>query len=98
LLAELGYTNVQVHAGSASGGWPESAPYERILVTAASPRIPVALLAQLSVGGRLVVPVGPRTEQQLLVLDKGPNGLREHSLGAVRFVPLVGQGGFPEEA
>jgi len=97
LLEALGYTNLEVHAGSGSAGWPESAPYDRILVTAASPRIPVGLLAQLARNGKLVVPVGPRHEQQLVVIEKGASGIVERSLGPVRFVPLIGEGAWQEE-
>jgi len=98
LLARLGYANVSVHAGSGSAGWPDEAPYDRILVTAGSPRIPVGLLAQLKRGGRMVVPVGSRYEQRLVVLQKGPGGLEEHNLGPVRFVPLIGEGAWGDDA
>ena len=98
VLDQLGYTNIEVHIGSASAGWPAYAPYDRILVTAGAPRIPVQLVAQLAPGGRLVVPIGPRAEQQLTVVDKGPNGLLERSLGPVRFVPLVGEGAWPDDS
>ena len=97
LLAELGYTNVSVHTGSGSAGWPEEAPYDRILVTAGSPRIPIGPLAQLERGGRMVVPVGSRYEQRLIVVEKGPAGLIEHNLGPVRFVPLIGEGAWSEQ-
>ncbi len=97
LLAELGYTNVSVHTGSGSAGWPEETPYDRILVTAGSPRIPIGPLAQLERGGRMVVPVGSRYEQRLIVVEKGPAGLIEHNLGPVRFVPLIGEGAWSEE-
>ncbi|HVA24817.1 MAG TPA: protein-L-isoaspartate(D-aspartate) O-methyltransferase, partial [Chloroflexota bacterium] len=81
LLSRLGYDNVRVHAGSGANGWPADAPYDRILVTAGSPRIPIQLVARLKKNGRLVVPVGSRREQQLVVLEKGPGGLVEHNLG-----------------
>jgi protein-L-isoaspartate(D-aspartate) O-methyltransferase len=97
LLARLGYDNVVVHTGSGTKGWPDEGPYDRILVTAGSPRIPIHLVAQLRRDGRLVVPVGPRHEQQLVVVEKGPGGLVEHNLGAVRFVPLIGEGAWAEE-
>ena len=97
LLARLGYANISVHAGSGSQGRPEDAPYDRILVTAGAPRSPIHLVAQLTPGGRLVVPVGPRHEQQLTVVEKGPGGLAEHSLGPVRFVPLIGEGAWTED-
>jgi protein-L-isoaspartate(D-aspartate) O-methyltransferase len=97
LLAKLGYANATVQTGSGSTGWPAEAPYDRILVTAGSPRIPVRLVARLGRNGRLVVPVGSRYEQQLVVLEKGPGGLEEHNLGPVRFVPLIGEGAWGEE-
>jgi protein-L-isoaspartate(D-aspartate) O-methyltransferase len=96
-LRQLGYTNVQVFVGSGSTGWPQDAPYDRILVTAGSPRIPVDLVARMSKNGRLVVPVGSRYEQQLIALEKGPTGLVEHNLGPVRFVPLIGEGAWQDE-
>jgi len=97
LLRRMGYGNVEVHTGSGAGGWPEAAPYDRILVTAAAPRLPIHLLARLRGGGRLVAPVGSRSEQQLMAIEKGPHGLIEHSLGAVRFVPLIGEGAWSDE-
>ncbi len=97
LLADLGYANVAVHHGSGSTGWPEEAPYDRILVTAGSPRIPVRLVARLTRDGRLVAPVGPRSQQELIVLSKGPHGVEERSLGPVRFVPLIGEGAWDEQ-
>jgi protein-L-isoaspartate(D-aspartate) O-methyltransferase len=97
LLAQLGYDNVTVHTGSGSGGRPDDAPYDRILVTAGAPRIPIHLLASLRRGGRLVVPIGSRFEQQLMVIEKGPAGMSERSLGPVRFVPLIGEGAWSDE-
>jgi len=97
LLTRLGYSNVKVFVGSGSTGWPDEAPYDRILVTAGSPRIPIHLVARLTKNGRLVVPVGSRYEQQLIVLEKGPSGLIEHNLGPVRFVPLIGEGAWQED-
>jgi protein-L-isoaspartate(D-aspartate) O-methyltransferase len=91
VLDHLGYANVQVVAADGSGGWPPTAPYDRIMVTAAAPVIPHALLDQLALGGRLVIPLGGRTEQQLVVVERGHGGgLSERSIAPVRFVPLVG--------
>ncbi len=92
ILARLGLTNVKVRTGSAAAGWPEEAPYDRILITAGAPRLPVRLLARLRPGGRLVVPVGSLRSQRLLVIEKGSQGIKEHDLGAVQFVPLIGEG------
>ncbi len=97
LLHHLGYHNVTVHTGDGTLGWPQAAPYDRIIVTAAAPAVPPALLAQLREGGRLVAPVGTRRGQRLLVMRKDAAGpVEAAALGAVRFVPLVGQAGWAE--
>ncbi len=89
LLADLGYHNVHVRAGDGSGGWPEEAPFDAIVVTAAPKRAPEALFQQLKVGGRLVVPEGEAT-QVLRVYTRTETGFtREDAIG-VRFVPMVG--------
>jgi len=96
-LEYLGYDNVHVHVGDGTLGWPEDAPYDRILVTAAAPAVPLHLTEQLSANGRLVLPVGGRSDQQLIVVTKDKKGsITERSLGRVRFVPLVGAQGWPE--
>jgi len=94
-LAELGYANVRVVAGDGSIGVADAEPFDAICVSASAPRVPRALVAQLAPGGRLVVPVGSPDEQQLVrvrVLESGR--VRTKRLGAVRFVPLVGEGGW----
>jgi protein-L-isoaspartate(D-aspartate) O-methyltransferase len=97
-LARLGFANVQVTAGDGSLGWPEHAPYDGIMVAAGGPEVPRALLDQLAPGGRLVLPVGPVEHQVLLRVRRAPDGsFRRESLGEVRFVPLVGEEGWPEE-
>ena len=90
-LARLGYKNVEVRIGDGYLGWPERAPFDAIVVTAAAPSIPPALVAQLKVGGRLVIPVGASREvQELLVLTKRVDGGTDtRKILAVRFVPLV---------
>jgi len=94
LLAELGYTNVHVHAGDGSLGWPESAPYDGILVAAAAPDVPPPLLEQLAEGGRLVLPVGSRGFQKLQVWRRRGAEF-EHTDGLpVAFVPLRGEHGW----
>ena len=95
VLAELGYHNVEVHLTDDTLGWPEEAPYEGILVTAAAPDVPPALVEQLAPGGRLVIPVGARDVQELLLVTNSPGGLTTKRLGPCRFVPLVGAGGWP---
>ena len=95
-LADLGYTNVTVLVGDGSVGYAARAPYDGILVAAAAPRVPEAIKLQLSEGGRLVIPVGPPGEQDLVVIRRGPDGQFVESAGdPCVFVPLVGQEGWP---
>ncbi|MBX3172739.1 MAG: protein-L-isoaspartate(D-aspartate) O-methyltransferase [Candidatus Eremiobacteraeota bacterium] len=95
VLKRLGYTNVSIHQADGSQGWPGRAPYDAIAVAAAAPSIPTSLRQQLKVGGRLVIPVGPRDEQTLIRLRRLDfNDYREESLGKVRFVPLIGREGW----
>jgi protein-L-isoaspartate(D-aspartate) O-methyltransferase len=98
-LADLGYGNVHVLHGDGTLGWPEHAPYDAIAVAAGGPQIPQALLDQLAPGGRLVIPVGPDEGSQVLtrVTRVGPQKFRSEPLGDVRFVPLIGAQGWPEE-
>jgi protein-L-isoaspartate(D-aspartate) O-methyltransferase len=97
-LAELGYRNVHVLEGDGSLGWPEHAPYDGIVVTAGGPDVPAPLPSQLRVGGHLVVPVGPtRGAQELVrVTRRGVAEYARESLGAVAFVPLIGEAGWSE--
>jgi protein-L-isoaspartate(D-aspartate) O-methyltransferase len=88
LLRELGYSNAHVRLGDGYLGWPEAAPFDGIIVTAAAEHVPPPLVEQLTIGGRLVVPIG-RAEQDLLVLTRTADGLHEEERLAVRFVPLV---------
>lgn len=89
-LAELGYANVTVRVGDGYKGWPERAPFDRIIVTAAPDAIPDALVVQLADGGVLVSPVGPEGATQRLVrLRKHAGSITREDLGAVRFVPMV---------
>ena len=91
LLADLGYRNVQVRIGDGYGGWPERAPYDAIILTAAPPReVPRPLLDQLKPGGRLVAPVG-RGDQDLVRITKTPTGFKREVLERVRFVPMTGK-------
>ena len=96
-LRALGYRNVTVHLAKPELGWPEEAPYDAILVTAAAPRVPRALIEQLAIGGRLVIPVGRRTLQQLVSVTRQQDGVRVRRHGPVRFVPLIGHEAWPEE-
>jgi protein-L-isoaspartate(D-aspartate) O-methyltransferase len=92
VLRELGYANVQVRVSDGALGWPEAAPFDAILVSAAPREVPPTLLDQLAVGGRLVLPVGPSPEQQELQLWRRlpSGGLEKRGLMQVRFVPLIG--------
>jgi protein-L-isoaspartate(D-aspartate) O-methyltransferase len=88
-VARLGYDNVHVREGDGWLGWPEHAPYDAIVVAAAPPNVPAALLEQLAVGGRLVIPVGTQWRQELRVITKTSTGTRERTVIPVLFVPLV---------
>ena len=90
-LAALGYKNVEVRIGDGYKGWPEKGPFDGIVVTAAAPRVPQALVDQLKPGGRMVIPIGERWEvQQLLLIVRKPDGtLQQKNVLPVRFVPLV---------
>jgi protein-L-isoaspartate(D-aspartate) O-methyltransferase len=90
LLAELGYQNVRVRIGDGFDGWPEHAPFDAIVLTAAPERVPQPLLDQLRVGGRLVAPVG-RDFQNLVVITRMERGLVTQVIEAVRFVPMTGK-------
>jgi protein-L-isoaspartate(D-aspartate) O-methyltransferase len=90
LLERLGYRNIRFRTGDGYLGWPEHAPFDRIIVTAAPEKVPQPLLDQLKVGGRLVVPVGVFT-QDLVVFEKTESGIKRRSLIPVRFVPMTGK-------
>ena len=95
LLAELGYATVHVRTGDGSLGWPESAPFDAVIVTAAAPRAPDPLLEQLSPeGGRLVVPVGDRDLQQLTLIRRDGDAFETRRSVGCRFVPLLGRAGW----
>ena len=89
-LARLGYRKVHVRAGDGYKGWPEAAPFQAIVVTAAAPRVPAPLLAQLADGGRLVIPVG-EDEQSLRVITRTGARFDEQTVLPVRFVPMTGE-------
>lgn len=96
LLGEMALTNIVYHLGDGTLGWPEAAPFDRILVTAGAPKIPQPLIDQLVEGGRLVVPVGSASSQTLIAVDRYGHSTIEHSLMGCRFVPLLGQAGWTE--
>jgi protein-L-isoaspartate(D-aspartate) O-methyltransferase len=95
-LASLGYRNVHLRTGDGSLGWPELAPFEGIVVTAAAPRVPPPLVQQLADGGRLVIPVGPTEHQELRQVKKIGGRTTERLLHYCRFVPLIGRHGWRE--
>ena len=89
-LQQLGYGNVHVRVGDGYKGWPDKAPFDAVILTAAPPTIPQPLLDQLKVGGRMVVPVGSFV-QDLLLLTKTPQGIVQRTVAPVRFVPMTGE-------
>lgn len=95
----LGLDNIETRLGDGARGWPEAAPFDGIIVAAAAPRIPEPLPGQLAPGGRLVIPVGDLTSQELVVLERPMNGgvIKHRLAGGVRFVPLISRLAFTEE-
>ena len=96
VLRELDYRNIAVEPAGLVLGCPERGPYDAILVAAAAPAIPPSLMLQLRVGGRMTLPVGPREQQELLLVLKTGEGVSIQALGPCQFVPLRGPEGFPE--
>jgi protein-L-isoaspartate(D-aspartate) O-methyltransferase len=90
-LTDLGYRNIQVRSGNGYLGWPEHAPYDRIIVTAAPDDVPRALVEQLKIGGLMAIPVGV-DDQELRILRRLPTGLETITTLPVRFVPMTGKG------
>jgi len=94
-LERLGYRNAKVVTGDGSLGFPEAAPYDAIIVSAAAPRIPPALVEQLAMGGRLIVPVGESDQQVVQLVQRNADGTTSiRTLEGCRFVPLIGEQGF----
>lgn len=97
-LQEIGYKNIKFRVGDGSEGWPENAPYDRIIVTAAAAGIPEEVLRQLRVGGKMILPLGEKGIQQLVLLHKQETGrVQQKRLGEVRFVELKGKYGWKED-
>lgn len=94
LLLRLGYTNVQIEVGDGTLGFPPAAPYDVIFVSAAAPYFPPALLNQLAIGGRMLIPVGDANNQELQLVTRFPEGDIVRRLEGCRFVPLIGEAGF----
>lgn len=99
-LDALGYNNVHVHHADGTLGWPEHAPYDAIVVAAGGPEVPDALKDQMAIDGRLVMPVGSEQRAQRLVkvIRKTEQEYERHTLGHVRFVPLIGEQGWEKES
>jgi protein-L-isoaspartate(D-aspartate) O-methyltransferase len=95
-LEKLECSNVSIYVGDGTLGWPDQAPYDRILVTAAAPEVPERLYIQLVPWGKMVIPVGGQERQELLVVDRASWGPEKRSLGGCIFVPLVGEEGWSE--
>lgn len=96
LLEKLGYKNIIIGLAGEKLGWPAYAPYDAILVTAAAPEVHQDLLDQLAEGGNMVIPVGSRWEQELLLVTRKKSGNTVERLGGCRFVPLIGRGAWQE--
>jgi len=97
VLDSLDYKNIVVRLAEETLGWKADAPYDAIIATAAAPRVPEELLAQLAIGGRLVIPVGSRYVQELCKITKHKKRNRVENLGGCRFVSLIGKGAWEEE-
>ena len=97
LFDDLKYFNIIAKYTDGTTGWPSESPFDAIIVTAGAPEIPAALPEQLAVGGRLVIPVGDKHSQNLMVLHKTSDGIIEENLGRCRFVKLVGRHGWSTE-
>jgi protein-L-isoaspartate(D-aspartate) O-methyltransferase len=96
VLDKLGYSNIEVHVAGRTLGWPEGAPYDAIIVSAGAPTVPQALVEQLTLNGRLVIPVGSRWQQELLRVTKLRKGNEIENLGGCYFVPLIGEGAWED--
>jgi protein-L-isoaspartate(D-aspartate) O-methyltransferase len=94
-LATRGYSNAVVHEAVDQLGWPAEAPYDAIVVAAGAPKLPRELVAQLVIGGRLVIPVGSKDSQDLMKVTKTAEGFSVRTLVPCRFVPLIGEGAWP---
>lgn len=89
-LERLGYNNIHVRAGDGYRGWPEAAPFDSVIVTCAPEDVPDPLVEQLREGGRMIIPVGGRVQQELVLLQKESGKLRRQAVLPVRFVPMTG--------
>ncbi|PIU31582.1 MAG: protein-L-isoaspartate O-methyltransferase [Syntrophobacteraceae bacterium CG07_land_8_20_14_0_80_61_8] len=94
VLAECGYRNVVPRVGDGTLGWQDEAPFDAVLVSAGSPKVPQPLVDQLALGGRLVVPVGDQVSQELMLIERVPEGIVKTHYGGCRFVDLIGRWGW----
>ena len=97
VLDSLGYNNIEIHLAEETLGYQRESPYDAIMVTAAAPKVPASLLAQLAIGGRMVIPVGPRHVQELYKITKRKQKNMVQNLGGCRFVPLIGKDAWEKE-
>ena len=97
VLDSQGYTNIEVHLAEETLGWRAGAPYDAIMVTAAAPKVPADLLAQLAISGRMVIPVGSRYVQELHKITRHKTKNTVRNLGGCRFVALIGKDAWEEE-
>ena len=98
VLRRLGHDRVKVRIGDGYAGWPEAAPFDKVIVTCAPKSIPQPLIDQLKTGGRMIIPVGAGGAQQLHLLEKTAAGLRQTAVLPVRFVPMTGEAQKPPRA
>ncbi len=96
LLDKFDY-KIRMKYGDGTLGWKEEAPFDKIIVTAGSPKIPKTLVEQLKIGGRMVIPVGDKAGQKMIVIDKTEKGEKIYEYSGFRFVPLIGREGWNEE-
>jgi len=96
-LGAMGYTNIQIKTGDGTLGWPQEAPFDRIIITAASPSIPPPLVEQLKDGGRMILPLGEALSQTLILARKKNGELESRAICGCVFVPLVGQYGYKND-
>lgn len=94
VFSECGYRNIVLRVGDGTWGWPDEAPFDAILVSAGAPKVPQPLVDQLAMGGRLVVPVGDQISQELVVIERVPEGITKTRHGGCRFVNLIGKWGW----
>jgi len=97
VISEAGYKNIHIKVGDGTLGWPEAAPFDRIIITAASPRVPLPLTEQLQEGGKMILPLGESFSQVLTLVHKQKGKLESQDICGCVFVPLVGKYGWNKE-